>query len=152
MVALKQKREILEAERERIMGQLESVKDGDLSYMKGGGQLSRWLGKEILKNGSQSTSGLLGENMHGLDARQKEQLVQEQVKINKMKEELMKIKKAKLPEVDELDALKKQLEENSFQSRLDEYMQRIDNKMQSDKERLANYRNIRQDLEERGGG
>ncbi len=31
---------------------------------------------------------MLGDNMQGLDARQKEQLVKEQVKINKMREQL----------------------------------------------------------------
>lgn len=90
--------------------------------------------------------------MQGLDARQKEQLIKEQVKINKLREELQNIKKAKLPEVDELDALKKQLEENSFQTRLDEYMQRVDNRIKDDREKMMQYKTIRQDLEDRGTG
>ncbi len=54
--------------------------------------------------------------------------------------------------MDEIDALKKQLEENSFQSRLDEYMQRVDHRIQNDRERMVQYKQIRQDLEDHGTG
>ena len=108
IAALKLRKENLESDRDRIMSNLEKIKNGDLGSLRVN-EASRWVGTDILK-GKESTdlSGL------EVDPSMKEQLVVGQTRINRLKEERKKMEREAFPMIDELDVLEKELKDKEY--------------------------------------
>ena len=103
IAVLHQKKENLERDRQRLMDDLEKVRQGDISALRRN-EASRWVANDIIQKGG-TTSGGVDITKVKLDPAVKDKLVSDQVRINQLKQQHEKMMREALPELEELDMI-----------------------------------------------
>eukprot|EP00347_Sterkiella_histriomuscorum_P021982 403332092 len=106
IAVLQQKKDNLERDRQRIMEDLDKVKQGDFTSLRKN-EASRWVANDIIQRGGGPSSGFDITRVQ-LDPAVKDKLLTDQVRINHLKQEREKMLREALPELDELDAITRQ--------------------------------------------
>ena len=144
LARLKHKKEQLEIDRERIMGDLELAKNGDPSVLRKN-EASRWVANDIISSGKMDFKNIkISEEM-------KDNLVSIQAKINMHKEAKAKIEKEAFPMIDELDVLQKQYGGPSFNKEARYVAEDIDNRHTKPEVKAEQMQLMRKHLERNGG-
>lgn len=144
LAKLKHKKELLEEDRQRIMDNLDNVKNGDLNAIRKN-EASRWVANDII-----SKSNLDFKNIQLSDS-MKNKLVSNQARINKLKEEKAKIEKEAFPAIDELDILQKQYEDKEFNQKARMVADDLDDRNIRPDIKANQMRHMRDIIEQRGG-
>lgn len=133
---IKQRRALLEQERERITKDLEAVKRGDIDVVK------RIANKETLL-----VPKVDGE-ISGLDPEKKQMLLENKARIEQLKESIKKTNAELMPEIDEFDTMNQQFKDKDTKKMTLEYISQIEDQNKDDPKKLIqDLGNIRSHLE-----
>ena len=91
------------------MDNLDKVKNGDIGSLRIN-EASRWVGTDLIKK-TNSTTDL---SKLQIDPDLRNDLINNQAKINRLKEEKMKMQREHFPMIDELDILEKELSNKDY--------------------------------------